>query len=122
RLNHFRPDSFAAKKSPHEFRVFCLGGSTVQGEPFEIETAFTTWLELSLQAADPERKFDVINCGGVSYATYRLVPVLQEVAGHQPDLIIFFEGHNEFLEDRALDPIQQPGTVVNAALHAASQV
>src|SRR6476620_3378895 len=46
RLSFFAPDSFPAVKQPGTFRVFCLGGSTVQGEPFSIETAFSTWLEL----------------------------------------------------------------------------
>ena len=40
----FRPDSFAGEKGAREFRVFCLGGSTVQGRPFSIDTAFSTWL------------------------------------------------------------------------------
>ena len=100
RRGFFRPDSFAANKGPDEFRIFCLGGSTVQGRPFAIETSFTTWLRLNLQAADPRRQWDVVNCGGISYASYRLVPILEEVLGYEPDLIILYAGHNEFLEDR----------------------
>jgi lysophospholipase L1-like esterase len=42
----------------------------------------------------------VINCGGISYATYRLVPLADELLRLQPDMFIFYEGHNEFLEDR----------------------
>ncbi len=53
RQTHFRPQSFSASKPDNEFRIFCLGGSTVQGRPYAVETSFTTWLELSLQAADP---------------------------------------------------------------------
>lgn len=100
RLVLFCPDSFAAQKGPDEFRIFCLGGSTVQGRPYAIDTSFTTWLELSLQAAQPDRSWEVVNCGGVSYASYRLVPILNEVLGYEPDLIILYTGHNEFLEDR----------------------
>ncbi|HWB00427.1 MAG TPA: tetratricopeptide repeat protein [Pirellulales bacterium] len=100
RLTHFRPDSFAAEKPAGEYRVFCLGGSTVQGRPFSIETSFAKFVEIALAAAEPAREFKVVNCGGVSYATYRLLPILEEVLQYQPDLIIFCEGHNEFLEDR----------------------
>jgi len=96
----FRPDSFAARKAPSEYRIFCLGGSTVQGRPFAVETSFTTWLELNLQLAEPTRTWQAVNCGGVSYASYRLVPILREVLAYQPDLIILYTGHNEFLEDR----------------------
>jgi tetratricopeptide (TPR) repeat protein len=106
KLTHFQPDSFAARKPPGEFRIFCLGGSTVQGRPYSIETSFTTWLQLSLQAADSSRSWRVVNCGGVSYASYRLVPLLEEVLSYEPDLIIFYEGHNEFLEDRTYAEIK----------------
>ena len=98
RQEFFRPDRFLASKPQDEFRVFCLGGSTVQGRPFAIETSFTTWLELSLQAAAPNTKWRVVNCGGVSYASYRLAPIMEEILAYEPDLIILYTGHNEFLE------------------------
>jgi tetratricopeptide (TPR) repeat protein len=120
RQTHFQPESFAAVKPANEFRIFVLGGSTVQGRPWSIETSFTTWLELNLNAADPSRQYEVVNCGGVSYASYRLVPILQEVLRsdpdgglrYQPDLIIFCEGHNEFLEDRSYGSIKSTPAVL----------
>ncbi len=112
RQGFFRPDSFSARKGDDEYRIFCLGGSTVQGRPFGIETSFTTWLELALEAADETRQWEVVNCGGVSYASYRLVPVLEEVLGYQPDLIIVYSGHNEFLEDRTYHQIKRMPEVV----------
>ncbi len=111
---HFKTDSFSARKSPHGFRIFCLGGSTVQGRPYSIETSFTTWLELSLQAADPSRTWEVVNCGGVSYASYRLAPILEEVLQYEPDLLIIYTGHNEFLEDRTYAHLKQPGILAQA--------
>ncbi len=119
---YFAADSFATKKAANEYRVFCLGGSTVQGSPFAIQTAFSTWLEISLAAADPERNWQVVNCGGVSYASYRLVPILEEVLGYQPDLIILLTGHNEFLEARSFDHVAGRGAVVNASLGVASKL
>lgn len=122
RQTYFRPESFAAAKADDEFRIFCLGGSTVQGRPFKVETSFTTWLEISLAAAQPSRRWKVINCGGVSYASYRLIPVLEEVLGYEPDLIILYTGHNEFLEARTFDHIQSRGTLVNEMLAGASRL
>ena len=116
RQSHFCPESFAAKKGDREFRVFVLGGSTVFGRPYAKETSFTTWLELSLNAADPEHDYDVVNCGGVSYASYRLAPIMQELLARQPDLFIFYEGHNEFLEDRTYQNIKQTPPAL-AAVH-----
>jgi len=100
RLTYFCPQSFAATKPPGTFRVFCLGGSTVQGRPYSVETSFTTWLKLNLRAARPETDWEVVNCGGISYASYRLVPIMRELLAHEPDLFIIYTGHNEFLEDR----------------------
>ncbi len=106
RQNLFQPESFAARKQPNEFRIFCFGGSTVQGRPYSIETSFTTWLELSLRAADPSRLWEAVNCGGVSYASYRLVPIMEESLAYGPDLFIVYTGHNEFLEDRTYADIK----------------
>lgn len=100
RLLYFKPDSFAAKKSSKTYRIFCLGGSTVQGRPYSIETSFTNWLRMGLKNLDPSRDYEVVNCGGISYASYRLVPILKECLQHEPDLFIICSGHNEFLEDR----------------------
>lgn len=109
----FRPESFAWPKPRNEFRIFCLGGSTVQGRPFAIETAFPTWLELGLQEAEPSRTWEVVNCGGVSYATYRLVPIVREVLDYQPDLLVLYTGHNEFLEDRSYAHLKQRSALLH---------
>lgn len=116
RLGYFRPAAFDITKKTREKRVFCLGGSTVQGRPYATETSFTQWLELGLNANIENTNtkntntatnrqtntWKVINCGGVSYASYRLTPILKEVLAYEPDLIVLMTGHNEFLEDREL--------------------
>jgi hypothetical protein len=112
RQSHFRPESFLADKPADEFRIFVLGGSTVQGRPYAIETSFTTWLELSLNAADRSRRWEVVNCGGISYASYRLVPILQEAIARQADLVIVCTGQNEFLEDRTYGHIKSAPTLL----------
>lgn len=100
RREFFKPDSFVADKPDNTYRVFFLGGSTVQGRPWSIETSFATCFELLLKQFAPTRNWEVVNCGGISYASYRLVPILQECLTHQPDMIVVCTGHNEFLEDR----------------------
>lgn len=97
----FGEQTFALEKPAGGFRIFCLGGSTVRGRPFTTETSFTKWLELELAQRLPGRAVESVNCGGLSYASYRLRPILQEVLEYQPDLIIVATGHNEFLEDRS---------------------
>ena len=98
RRAYFAEESFPANKSPGTFRIFVFGGSTVQGRPFSIPTSFGTFLKLGLQHAEPSRNWEVVNCGGVSYASYRLLPIVEECLNYQPDLFIVCAGHNEFLE------------------------
>lgn len=103
----FCDESFLAEKPENGFRVFCVGGSTVQGRPFAVETAFPKWMQLGLAAADTTREYEVVNCGGVSYASYRLAPIVEELLDHQPDLIVIYTGHNEFLEDRTYESVRE---------------
>lgn len=115
RRRYFKEDSFAAQKPPDEFRVFVFGGSTVQGNPFSIETSFPSFLQIALTTANPERRWKVVNCGGVSYSSYRLLPVMQECLSYEPDLFIFCEGHNEFLEHVAYSESQKTPAVLQVA-------
>ena len=102
----FQPQSFATVKPTNGYRVFCFGGSTVYGHPYLADTAFPKWLELELAATHPQRRVEVVNCGGISYASYRLAPIVREVLEYQPDLIVLAMGHNEFLEDRTYQPLK----------------
>jgi len=108
----FEPQEFLAEKPQNGFRVFCLGGSTVRGRPYQVDTAFSKWLQLEMQTRHPDRLFESVNCGGLSYASYRLIPILQEVLKHQPDVIVVATGHNEFLEDRTYEEIKQRNRVI----------
>ncbi|HSG70659.1 MAG TPA: hypothetical protein VLA12_09615, partial [Planctomycetaceae bacterium] len=108
RANFFAEEQFPAIKPEGTFRIFCLGGSTVQGRPYSTATSFPTWLEVALDVSDTSHDWEVVNCGGVSYASYRLVPILEECLTYEPDLFIVCTGHNEFLEDRTYDHIKRP--------------
>jgi hypothetical protein len=101
RLNLFREARFAARKPAGTFRIFALGASTTQGEPYSTPTAFPAWLKIDLETATGGRAIEVINCGGLSYASYRVKAILAEVLGYAPDLIVIYTGQNEFLEERS---------------------
>lgn len=122
RMNFFQYDSFLADKPAGSRRIFVLGGSTVQGRPYSIETSFATWLKLRLQAASPATSFEVVNCGGVSYASYRVAKILAEVLDHEPDAIVIYTGHNEFLEDREYAAVREMSWLRRWIAHAASHV
>lgn len=101
RLLFFGPQQFAREKSERTFRIFGLGGSTVHGRPYENGSSLLKWMELELEGRDPTREYETVNCGGLSYASYRLTTLLEEVLQYDPDLIVIATGHNEFLEDRS---------------------
>ncbi|UCD56338.1 MAG: tetratricopeptide repeat protein [Candidatus Hydrogenedentota bacterium] len=82
-----------------------MGGSTTFGRPYDDTTSFCGWLRAMLPKADPSRSWEVINAGGVSYASYRMAALMEELIRYKPDLFIIYSGHNEFLERRTYSRI-----------------
>ncbi|MFY8057576.1 MAG: GDSL-type esterase/lipase family protein, partial [Planctomycetaceae bacterium] len=101
RRTYFNLQTFAAVKPAGTRRIFCLGGSTTYGHPWDDSTSYPRWLRDMLNAASPELPWEVVNCGGISYASYRLAWLTDELLKYQPDVLIVHTGHNEFLEDRS---------------------
>jgi hypothetical protein len=90
----FQKERFEARKPQNVFRIFMLGGSSVNylfGWLKGVEEAFG-------EEFDSKVRFEVIDCGGLAYGTHRLVPILSEVMNYEPDLILIYSGHNEFEE------------------------
>ncbi|HLP40740.1 MAG TPA: hypothetical protein VK465_04470, partial [Fibrobacteria bacterium] len=100
KLNHFNAQRFPAKKRDGVYRIFAVGGSTTYGHPWRDPVSYAGWLRALLPAADTSRAWEVINAGGISYASYREAKLVEEIAEHQPDLLLVYSGHNEFLEER----------------------
>jgi Flp pilus assembly protein TadD len=103
KFDWFNQQQFPVRKAQDVTRIFCLGGSTTYGRPYDDRTSFCGWLRAFLPAADPSRQWEVINAGGISYASYRVVRLMEELVRHEPDLFIIYTGHNEFLEKRTYD-------------------
>lgn len=100
KLPLFNLQRFARNKAPGTYRIFCVGGSTTFGRPYDDVTSFCGWLRAMLPEADPSREWELINAGGVSYASYRVAKVMAELVRYEPDMFIIYSGHNEFLERR----------------------
>ncbi|MEZ6034308.1 MAG: hypothetical protein R3C17_14530 [Planctomycetaceae bacterium] len=122
RRGYFKEVGFAAQKPEAEFRIFVFGGSTVQGNPFSIETSFPTYLQVALEAADSSHPWKVVNCGGVSYASYRLLPIMRECLNYQPDMFIFCGGHNQFLEHITFEEVRESAAVFGPTLAVLSRL
>jgi len=102
RTSYFVDQEFPRNPDPSAFRCFALGGSVTHGFLLEDpgNEAYLYRLGRRLERDLPDRRFEMINCGGLAYATYRLVGIAEECLGYDPDLLILMCGHNEFLEPR----------------------
>jgi lysophospholipase L1-like esterase len=88
---------FSKTKPAGTVRIFVLGASTLIGFPNPVHTAFPHWLQKMLADAYPQRRFEVLNCGITAINSFSLVDFAQEIVNYDPDLIIFYAGHNEFM-------------------------
>lgn len=112
----FNLQEFPRRKPPNTTRIFCMGGSTTYGRPYDDATSFCGWLRILLPVADPSRQWEVVNAGGLSYASYRVAHLMEECARYEPDLFIVYCGHNEFLERRTYGRmLDAPGPLLRAA-------
>ena len=69
KLQLFNEQTFSRAKPSGVYRIFTLGGSTTYGRPFDDRTSFSGWLRTYLTALDDSKVWEVINAGGISYAT-----------------------------------------------------
>lgn len=112
RLSLFNDQRFPREKPKNTIRIFCLGGSTTYGRPYDDTTSFAGWLRALLPAVDSSVDWEVINAGGISYASYRIALLMEELVEYQPDLFVVYSGHNEFLEHRTYaDVLKTPRAV-----------
>ena len=112
----FNQQSFSKEKPPNTYRIFCLGGSTTYGRPYGDKTSFPGWLRELLPVAERSKNWEVINAGGISYASYRVAQLMEELIDYQPDLFIIYTGHNEFLEERTYSQIKELPSVVRSSV------
>lgn len=91
----FQYQRFQRVKPPRTLRIFALGGSSVNYLDYEF-----TQLKQALQTALSGRydSVEVLNCGGLSYGTHRLVLIASEIIAYDPDVVLVYSGHNEFEE------------------------
>ncbi len=111
----FNEQRFPATKAEGTFRIFSIGGSTTYGRPYEDQVSFSGWLRELLAESAPNRHWEVVNAGGISYASYRVALLMEELAAYEPDLFLVYTGHNEFLERRSYSRILNTPRAVRSA-------
>ena len=89
-------DYFVMPKPSGTFRIFCLGGSTTAGYPYWYNGSFSSFLRERLHRTFPTRNIEVINLGMTATNSFTVLDVARELTGYEPDLLIVYDGHNEF--------------------------
>lgn len=89
----FRSQELIEPKPPEVFRVFILGGSTVEGglnDQWTLDNYLSQELQKSYQGVE------VINAGIVGYSSQEELALLQtRILALQPDLVVIFDGRND---------------------------
>ena len=88
-----RSPELVKPKPPKTFRIFILGGSTVEGG-FNDRWIISTYLGQELKKYYPG--VEVINAGIVGYSSQEELALLQtKILDLQPDLVVIFDGRND---------------------------
>ena len=90
------PEIMPADKPAGRLRIFLLGESAARGEQL-ADFSLARQLEAALNKGSPTRVAEVINTGIPAINSWVLREFAREITGLQPDLIIVFAGHNEFI-------------------------
>lgn len=90
------PELMPADKPEDRLRIFVLGESAARGEQL-ADFSFARMLEVVLNNGGPQKVAEVINTGIPAINSWVLRDFAREIVGYQPDLIIVFAGHNEFI-------------------------
>ena len=101
RTRFFHDQRFAMPKPAGTTRIFVFGGSVTYG--YGLTDPASDSYVARVEAATEKQtggEYELINCGGISYASYRLVKLVEESLHYEPDMLIVMSGHNEFLEPR----------------------
>lgn len=117
----FNDQMFAVQKPNNGFRFFTLGGSSSYGYPRGAEVAFTAILSELLAEGHPGLTIEGINASGISYGMHRLNIVADELVDYDPNLLIIYSGHNEFIEPEFYESMKNRGVAREGLEYALAQ-
>jgi len=89
-------DLFDVEKSQNSIRVFILGGSSAAGYPFTPNGSFARYVRKRLELIYPNKTIEIINTAMAAINSYALLDMMPGIIEQDPDLILFYAGHNEY--------------------------
>jgi lysophospholipase L1-like esterase len=88
---------FERDKPADTLRIFVQGESSAAGFPYGRWASPGAVLQQRLQRGLPERQVQVITVAMAAVTTYVLLDQVDEILAQQPDAVVIYTGHNEFL-------------------------
>lgn len=92
-----RPVYFSRRKPPGTFRIFVQGESTTEGYPYGFGASPAGMLQQRLQRTFPRRKIEVVTTAMSAVNTYTLLDFSGEILEQEPDAVVIYVGHNEYV-------------------------
>ncbi|OGK11240.1 MAG: hypothetical protein A2W80_00575 [Candidatus Riflebacteria bacterium GWC2_50_8] len=90
------PEIMPALKPEKRLRIFVLGESAARGEKL-ADFSFARMLETALNKGSSEQVAEVINTGIPAINSWVLREFCKETIDYQPDALVIYAGHNEFI-------------------------
>ena len=112
-------NSFYKDKKLNSFRIFIMGGSSAAGYPYTPNGDFGLYIKKKLEILYPEQEIEVINVALTATNSYTIRDLLPGVIEQNPDLILFYAGHNEYYGAYgvgSMESIGQSRSIVNFVL------
>lgn len=90
--------NFFLKNKPDDaLRIIVQGGSTASGFPFGYGASIAGMLDYRLKQSFPDRTVEVINTALAAVNSYTVLDFVDEIIEQQPDAVLIYAGHNEYL-------------------------
>ena len=90
--------NFFLKNKPEDgLRIFVQGGSTAAGFPFGYGASIAGMLDYRLKQSFPDKTVEVVNTALSAVNSYTILDFADEIIAQQPDAVLIYAGHNEYL-------------------------
>ncbi len=93
------PDTvlFKTQKPADSFRIVILGESSAAGFPYGRWGSLQGMLEQRVKRTYPHKNIEIINTAMAAINSYTLLDFTDEILAIEPDLVLIYAGHNEYL-------------------------
>jgi len=88
---------FRKEKDDDLYRIVVQGGSSAAGFPYGKWASLTGMLGQRLRRIAPEREIEVISTAMSAVNSYALLDFADEIIAIEPDAVLIYAGHNEYL-------------------------